>query len=404
MHASIAPSAAVAHMQDGKLIVWAHTQGVYGPRANIAQVLRMPIEDVRVIHMEGAGCYGHNGADDAALDAALIAKTYPGIPVSLKWMREDEHRWEPYGTAMVMKCNASLDPNGNVAAWNYDVYSYPHLGRPAAEGNKSSLIAAGHLEKPFERPAPRFVKARHVGSHRNADPLYDFSNKRIVKHFVPDSPLRTSSLRGLGAFANVFAVESFMDELAYAAGTDPVAFRLKHLSDERAKVVIEAAAEKAGWGNPLPEGWGRGIGFARYKNAASYCAVIVDLRIAKDLGAIEMKRAVIAADSGQIINPDGLSNQLEGGFIQAVSWALKEEVRWESGGIKSRDWASYPILRINEFPVVETVLINRTGAPFLGSGEASAGPTPAAIGNAIFDAVGVRLRNLPFALPLEAFD
>jgi len=238
-----------------------------------------------------------------------------------------------------------------------------------------------------------------VGSHRNADPLYTFPKRRIVKQFVPDSPLRTSSFRGLGAYANVFAIESFVDELAYAAGIDPVAFRLRYLDDERARAVIEAAAEKARWDSDKPAGWegfGRGIAFARYKNRAGYAAVVVELTVDRTSGRIQLERAVIAADSGQIVNPDGLSNQLEGGFVQAASMTLKEQVQWDREIVASADWESYPILRFADVPVLETVLINRPGSPFLGSGEMSTGPTPAAIGNAVFDAVGVRLRDLPF--------
>ncbi len=230
MHASLGPSAAVAHMSDGKLTIWVHSQGVYPIRGTIAHVLGMEIDQVRVIHMEGAGCYGHNGADDAALDAALLARAFPGRPVSLKWTRENEHTWEPYGPAMVMQMQASLDTGGDVIDWNHDVWSYPHFGRARSGDKTSGLLAAWHLAEPYSRPALQPVLAPHVGSHRNADPLYKFPYKRIVKHFIPKSPLRTSALRGLGAYANVFAIESFMDQLAHSAGVDPLEFRLNHLS------------------------------------------------------------------------------------------------------------------------------------------------------------------------------
>jgi CO/xanthine dehydrogenase Mo-binding subunit/aerobic-type carbon monoxide dehydrogenase small subunit (CoxS/CutS family) len=399
MHGSLGPSAAVAHMVEDRLTVWCHVQGVYPPRAAIAQVLGMSEEDVCVVHVQGPGCYGHNGADDAALDAALLARALPGRPVSLKWTRADEHAWEPYGPAAVFQMQASLNSAGDVIDWNHDVWGYTTIGRPRPSADTSGMLAAWHLAEPFRRPRPVSSRGPHVGLHRNADPLYVFPQRRIVKHFVPDTPLRTSALRSLGAFANVFAIESFMDELAHAAGADPVAFRLRHLEDERARAVIEAAAEKAGWeaGQRLPgEGRGRGVAFAQYKNRQSYIALIVELRVNPDSGHVRLERAVIAADAGQIVNPDGLSNQLEGGSVQAASWTLKEQVAFDRDGVISVDWYSYPVLRFPEAPTVETVLLNRPGQPILGSGEAAPVPTGAAIANAIFDAVGVRLREIPF--------
>jgi nicotinate dehydrogenase subunit B len=397
MHASLGPSGAVARMDNGKLTLWVQSQGVYPIRAAVAHVLDMAESDIHVIHVEGAGCYGHNGADDAALDAALLAHAYPGRPVSLKWTREDEHTWEPYGPAMVMQLQASLGEDGSVIDWNHDVWSYPHLGRSRVEGQTSGLLAAWHLAEPFTQAPLKPVLASHVGSHRNADPLYDFPNRRVVKHFVPDSPLRVSALRGLGAFGNVFAIESFMDELAHHTGIDPLEFRLSHLNDDRAKAVITAAGERAGWGsNDGDENRGQGLAFAQYKNRQCYAAVVVDLEVEPQSREIKLKKAVIAADAGQIVSADGLSNQLEGSFVQAASWTFFEQVNFDRQGITSQDWDSYPILRFSQSPRIETVLINRPGLPFLGSGEAAQGPTPAAIANAIFDAVGVRLREIPF--------
>jgi len=399
MHAAMGPSAAVAQWTQGKLTVWSHTQGAYPLRGALAQVLRLDLADIHVIHTEGAGCYGHNGADDVALDAALLARALPARPIAVQWMRADEHAWEPYGPAMVVKLQASLDAAGTVSHWNEDIWSYPHSGRPRAGGATSGLLAAWHLELPFPLPTNRLMGGRHSGSYRNGDPLYAFPQRRIVNHHVDNSPLRTSSMRSLGAYANIFAIESFVDELAQSAGVDPVAFRLRNLSDERAKAVIEAAATKAGWQprvQPVGTGRGRGIAFAQYKNAQCYAAVVVELTVDQTSGQIHLERAVIAADAGQIINPDGLSNQLEGGFVQAASWTLLEEVGFNITGIISRDWESYPILRFTAAPVIETVLLNRPDLPFLGSGEASQNPTPAAIANAVFDAVGIRLRQIPF--------
>jgi CO/xanthine dehydrogenase Mo-binding subunit len=294
---------------------------------------------------------------------------------------------------------ASLNPDGKVIDWNHDVWGYPHLGRARSSGDTSGLLGAWHLEKPLPKPELIPILAPHVGSHRNADPLYAFPKRRVVKHFIPDSPLRVSALRGLGAYANVFAIESFMDELAHTAGIDPVEFRLINLEDDRARAVIEAAAEKIGWGTSSPaagEGLGHGIAFAQYKNRQCYAAVAVELIVDIDSGEISLEKVVIAADAGQIVNPDGLSNQLEGSFIQAASWTLNEQVTFDQQGITSRDWDTYPILRFPQAPKIETVLLNRPGFPFLGSGEAAQSPTPAAISNAIFDVVGIRLREIPF--------
>ena len=398
MHASLGPSAAVGLFDDGKLTLWVHSQGVYPQRANIAHVLNMDEADLHVIYRDGAGCYGHNGADDAALDAALLARAFPGQPVALQWTRADEHGWEPYAPAMRVALQASLNEAGDVVDWNHDVYSPTHLGRSRVGQGVSGLLASWHLADPFSAPDVTPALWPHVGSHRNADPLYTFPRRRIVKHHLPHSPLRTSAMRGLGAYANVFAIESFMDEVAHAAGDDPVTFRLRHLEDARARAVIEAAAEKAGWQSEERDGdgRGRGIAFARYKNRQTYAAVIADVRVEKESGIIHLERAVIAADAGEVVNPDGLANQLEGGFVQAASQTLYEEVKWDDSGITTLDWDSYPILRFPAAPVVEVVLLNRPGEPFMGAGEAAQGPTPAAIANATFAAAGIRLREIPF--------
>ena len=321
MHASLGPSAAVAQLIDGQLTVWSHSQGPFPLRSAIAHVLGMESDAVRVIHMDGPGCYGHNGADDAALDAALLARAYPGYPVSVKWMREDENAWEPYGPSMIMDVQASLSEEGDIIDWNYDVWSNSASGRPRPDREGGSgLLASWHLEEPFKPLSPSPQKAPRSGSSRNADPLYRLPRKRIVNHLLPDSTLRASSLRGLGAYANVFAIESFMDELARAADTDPVEFRLRHLTDERARAVIEKVAEMADWESGIDtKGFGRrpgpdrdtgldrgaGLGFLRYKNNASYVAAIVELRVNRSAGKIFLVKGFIACDAGQIVNPDG---------------------------------------------------------------------------------------------------
>jgi nicotinate dehydrogenase subunit B len=397
MHASLGPSAALAHFNNEQMHVISHSQGIHSLRGALAHVLDMPESLIRVQHMEGAGCYGHNGADDVALDAALLARTIPGRPVLLKWMRHDEHAWEPYGSCMVVKMQGSLDTDHNVIDWNHDAYSHTHSGRPRGREGASNLLSAWHIDPPMLPPTPRPGKGNHGGIHRNADPLYAFPQKRVVKHFVPNSPLRTSALRGLGSTGNVFAIESFMDELAFAAKIDLVEFRLCHLADARARDVIQKAAEKANWASDVPHsGHGRGIAFAQYKNQKCYVAVIFDVHVDTTTGQIDLNRATIAADAGHIVNPDGIISQLEGGVIQAASWALKEEVTFEHHAITSRDWESYPIITFPEVPEVETTLINRPGLPSLGCGEATQGPTPAAIANAVFNAIGIRLRQMPF--------
>ncbi len=397
MHGSIGPSAALAVIEDGRLTVWTHSQGIYILRASMAEALGMEIEALRLIHVPGAGCYGHNGADDVALDAALTARTLPGTPVMLKWTREDEHAWEPYGSAMAMELRASLDADGHVTAWSHESYSDTYNMRPRPGPDRigpARLLATRHLADPLAAPVPRPAMARHVGIHRNIDPLYTFTERRLVKHLVRDLPLRTSALRALGAYANVFAIESFMDELAVAAGQDPVAFRLDHLDDDRAVDVLKAVATHVGAWDEAPDR-GRGIAFARYKNNATYAAVGVEVEVT-DAAEVRLRRAVIAADAGQVVDPDGLTAQLEGGLIQAASWTLHEEVRFDRGGITSRDWDSYPILRFDNIPRIETVLLDRPDLPFLGAGEATAGPTAAAIANAIRDATGLTLRRLSF--------
>jgi CO/xanthine dehydrogenase Mo-binding subunit len=393
-HASIGPSCAVARLEGDRYTVWTHSQGIYPLRRDLAQVLGVEQERVAVRHMDGAGCYGHNGADDAALDAALLARATPGRPVRVQWMREDEFCWEPYGPAMVIRLKASLDKDGGISDWNEDIWSNSHSTRPSGLGGVN-LLAAWHLEKPFSPAPPRNPPLPGGGSHRNAIPLYDFPNQRVTNRLIKRMPLRVSALRALGATANIFAIESFMDELAEAAGADPVEFRLRHLKDARARAVIETVAARAGWrkGEKGDGARGRGIGFARYKNGAIYMAVIVEVEMGRD---IAVRRAWAALDAGLVINPDGIINQTEGGIIQAVSWALKEAVRYDRSRILTTNWEEYPILTFEEFPQVEVTIINRPDQPPLGAGEGTQGPTAAAIANAIHNAMGVRLRDMPF--------
>jgi CO/xanthine dehydrogenase Mo-binding subunit len=397
MHASIGPSCAVALLKDGMLTVWTHAQGVFPLRAAIAEMLEMPLERVRCVHMEGAGCYGHNGADDVAADAALLARALPGRPVRVQWMREQEHTGEPYGSAMVSEARGGLDAAGNIVAWDYAVWSNTHSTRPGGAGQ---LLAARNLERPFAPPPPRPIPLPAGGGDRNAIPLYQLPQARVVSHFVPEMKLRVSALRALGAYMNVFAIESFMDELARAAELDPVAFRLKHLADPRAREVVTIAAERFGWsaGARPASGRGRGFAFARYKNLAAYAAVAVEVAVDRESGRVRLVRAVAAVDSGEAVNPDGIRNQIEGAILQAASWTLYEAVRFEARGIVSRDWSTYPILGFGAAPErVEVHVVDRPGTPYLGTGEAGQGPTAAALANAVADATGVRIRELPLS-------
>jgi len=394
-HGSIGPSCALAHWVDGAVTVWSHTQGVYPDRAAIAEMLRLPPDKVRVIHAEGSGCYGHNGADDAAADAALIARAVPGRPVRLQWMREQENGWEPQGPSMVTEVEAALDAGGRIVDWDYGVWSSSHNMRPGSAG---ALLAARLVAEPFPMPEPKPAPQPEGAGDRNGIPLYHLPGGRVVHHFLRDMPLHTSAMRSLGAYMNVFTIETFMDDLARAAGTDPVAFRLQHMEDARAREVIETAAARFGWkaGQRAPRGRGYGFGFARYKNLAAYCAVATEVEVSHETGRVRLLRAVAAVDSGQVVNPDGLRNQVEGAILQSASWTLYESTTWDDAAITSVDWSTYPILRFQEVPdSIEVHIVERPGMPFLGAGETGQGPTGASIGNAILDATGLRLRDVP---------
>ncbi|MHC1744501.1 MAG: molybdopterin cofactor-binding domain-containing protein [Syntrophobacteraceae bacterium] len=395
-HASIGPSCAVAEMKDGKLHVWSHTQGVYPLRDDLAGVMKLDPKSVVVSHVQGAGCYGHNGADDVALDAALLARAVPGRPVKVQWMRDDEFAWEPFGSAMVMQLRAGLAADGSIVDWQHELWSNGHSTRPGVRGS-SNLLAAWYLAEPFE-PGPVRGGSQPAGAEdRNAVPLYAFPSQKIVRHLIKDMPLRTSALRTLGAYGNVFALECFMDELAARVGVDPVAYRLRHLSDPRGRAVIETAAAKSDWRiDSRSDGvHGRGFGFARYKNLSCYVACVADVAVDRKTGRVDVIRMVAVADAGQIINPKGLEMQIEGGVIQSASWTLKEAVTFDRSKVTARDWAGYPILTFPEIPKVEVHLLSRPTEKPLGSGEASSGPAAAAIVNAVSHALGRRIRDLP---------
>ncbi len=397
MHASLGTSCAIATFDEGSgtMTVQTHSQSVWSTASAIAELLGLPEENVHLQHVQGSGCYGHNMADDAAADAALIARAVPGRPVRLQYTRAQEHKWEPYGSAMVSEVAAGLSEDNQILDYDYQVWSTPHGTRPG--GQAGNLLVGRFVEQPFEQAMPGPGGPPNYNSARNAIADYDFAGHVVTDKFVPQMPLRVSSTRGLGAFANVFANESFMDELAAAAGVDPYEFRLNHISDPRLRDCLTAAAEGFGWADWEPqEGRGRGIAIARYKNYAAMSAVALEVEVSRRNGRLQVLRAVCSVDAGQVVNPDGLSNQIEGGFVQALSWALKEQVRFDNTRILSEDWASYPILTFNEVPPVEVIVLDRPGQPFLGAGEACCGQAGAALANAVFDATGVRLRDMPF--------
>jgi CO/xanthine dehydrogenase Mo-binding subunit len=365
-------------------------------RQHLAKLTGLGEANITAVHVEGSGCYGHNAADDVAGDVALLARATNGRPVKLQWMREDEFGWEPYGSPMVMKMQGRINDAGEIVEWRHDVWSHPHSTRPGGGG--TNILAGADLAKP--QPLGEAINSPQPAgaADRNAVPLYDFPRQKNVLHYLPEMPLRTSALRTLGADANVFAAESFIDELAVAAGADPVEFRLRHMKDARARAVIEAVAQKAGWkrGAEGDGRHGRGFSFAKYKNLAAYVAMVVDVEVDRASGKVSVQRAFAAVDAGMIVNPDGVRNQIEGGIIQSTSWTLKEQLQYDQHKVLTRSWSEYPILTFPEVPAVEIVLLDRPEEKSLGTGEGSQGPTVAAIANAIAHATGRRARDLPF--------
>ncbi|MCK1510967.1 molybdopterin cofactor-binding domain-containing protein [Bradyrhizobium sp. 18] len=391
-HASIAPSCAMARWDGDRVHVWTHSQGVYLLRADLAIVLKLPAENIVVEHIEGAGCYGHNAADDVALDAVLLAKAAGGRPVRVQWSRHDEMAHAPFGAAMAIEIEADLDADNEIVGWRHAIWSNGHAARPGRAA-QPALLAATEITNPYPRlistnPPP----ANGGGGDRNSVPLYDLKAWTVTSHRLLTMPVRTSALRTLGGQGNVFAIESLLDEVAALRGEDPIAFRLRHLRDERAKDVIRAAARRAQWKPEKQAGIGHGVGFARYKNTGAYCAAIAEVEGTED---IRVKRLTLAVDVGEAINPDGVINQIEGGAIQATSWVLKERVRFDRTRVTSTSWTDYPILTFSEVPMVDVEIVQRPEIEPVGAGEAAHGPVTAAIANAVYDCLGVRVRDLP---------
>ena len=417
MHGALAPSCSVADVRPApdatgiRATIWSGTQGPFPLQSAIADLLHIPVSQVRVIYLEAAGCYGHNGADDVCADAALLSQ-FAGRPVRVQWTRQDEHGWEPLGPAMVHQMNGGLDESGGVAAWEHIVFTPTHNTRPGGAGSLLAAQAIGVLPQALPN-APT-----NAGT-RNAPINYTFVNSRLVAEHVrifatvgtgrnPASPLvntllRPSALRSLGGFSNSFANESFMDELAAASGQDPLAFRLRNLSDPRAIAVLNAMAQQAGWSQPLPPSTnglprGRGIAFQRYETVETYVATYAEVQVNPVTGAVQVTRVVVAHDCGLIINPDGLRNQIEGNVMQGISRTLFEKVSYDANGVTSVVWTTYPVLHFTDVPPsVEIVLIDQPTQPSWGAGEPAIGTLSAAIANAVFNATGARVRTLPMS-------
>jgi nicotinate dehydrogenase subunit B len=392
-HASVAPSCAIARWDGESVTVWCHSQGIFLLRDAIAAGLGLAAGQVTVQYVEGAGVFGQNGADDVAMDAVLLARAVPGRAVRVQWTREDEMCWSPLGSAMLARVSAGLDTGGRIVTWRQDVWSNGFMGRPT-QGGDPRLLALTQLAggRPMP-PAADLQPANWMGASRNSVPGYDIPGIHVTRHRVLDMPIRTSSLRSLGAHLNVFAIESFMDELAAAAGADPVRFRLAHLTDPRARQVLTQAADMAGWDTRVRrDGTGYGAGVARYSGVAGYCAAVAEVEADTD---IRVRRLWLAVDVGRVINPDGVINQVEGGAVQSASWTLREQVRFDRDKITSAGWDSYPILRFTDTPEVIVRVMDAPGEAEVGAGEVAQGPVAGAIGNAVADAVGVRVRDLP---------
>lgn len=394
-HGSIGPSCAVALFEDGELTIWSHSQGVFDMHRATAELVGLVPDKVRVIHTPSAGCYGQNGADDVTAEAALIAMALPGRPIRLQWMREQEFGWEPLGCAMVTEVEASIGPDKRISSWKYHVWSNSHNNRPVKAGG---YAVAQEVARPFPMQEAKPIPMPEGDGDRNANPLYDFPHMDVRYHFVPQMPLRVSALRSLGAHLNIFTLESMLDELAHAGGVDPLAFRLAHMRDERARAVMIAAARAFGWEKRKKGNGQRGSGmaFARYKNIGAYCALAMEIEVERETGTIFIHRVNAAVDAGQPASPDGIRNQVEGGIIQSLSWAIHEEMTIDESKRTGFDWGSYPILRFDQVPgSIDVEVMRRPGLPFLGAGETAQGPTSAALANAIADATGARLRDMP---------
>ncbi len=390
-HASIGPCCSIAQWKGDCLEVYTHSQAVFAMKRTLASIFDINEDNVDVIHKHGSGCYGHNGADDVVLDAVLAAKELNGSPIRVVWSREDELSWSPLAPGMVTQINANLRDNSMIESFDISVKSPPHVKRPSGE-NGEYILAAEHISNPINPPNPIDTPLdKGGGADRNSMPLYDIPNIKIQKQIVYDLPWRTSAMRGLGAFVNVYAIETLMDDIASIHGIDPIEYRLKHLSDPRIIELIERVIDVSNW-TDSSSGLPKGFAFSRYKNSGAYCAMVVEVNVDE---SIELINAWAAIDAGEVVNADGIRNQIEGGIIQATSCTLMEEVDFDGEIISATDWENYPILKFKQTPKIQVELIDRPDEPFLGVGEAAHGPTAAAISNALFSAMNIRIKQLP---------
>jgi CO/xanthine dehydrogenase Mo-binding subunit len=392
-HASIGPSCAVADVRADGATVWTASQGTHGNRDTFARFLGLPREKVRLIYLDGAGCYGMNGHEDAAADAAIVSRAV-GRPVRVQWSREDEHGWDPKGPPQLLDLTGTVSPDGRILDWRTEMW-LPKATRGLPNIPLLAPAAAG-LDT---------VRGLQPGLiSQNADPPYAADNVKVLVHWLRDAPLRPAPIRSPGKPGNCFAVESFVDELAAAARVDPVDFRARGLTDPRGIEVIRRAAARIGW-QPRPSSGrpaagailrGRGFAYVHYKHGETYVAMGLQVAVDRESGRIRVERVACAHDCGQIINPDGVRAQVEGCILQTLSRALMEEVLFEPSRVTSVDWSSYPILRFSDVPDLDIELIDRPSLPPFGAGEAACTPVAAALANAVFDATGARLRTVPF--------
>ena len=395
MHGMIGPSCAVADVKADKATVWSGSQGPFRTRATVATILKIPEQNVRIVYHEASGSYGRMSTDDVAEDAALLSRAV-GAPVRVQWSRRDEHGWEPKGPAQLDEVKAAVDGEGKLVAWDFVDY-----GQPWTASGSTPLLAS--LQVGIRPNNPGGSNGTQSAGEIYAVPNHKIVIQQIDWHFPEPIPLRTSNLRAPGDPARCFASECFLDEIAADLRADPAEFRQRHLSDnKRGSACLKAAADKAQWEkrpSPAPAAGGniaKGRGVAVTQRANAYAAAVAEVEVNKSTGNVVVKRIVCAHDCGLIVNPDGVTNQIEGNVIQGVSRALFEEVAFDANGVTSLDWQSYPILKFTDVPEIEIVLINRPEMPSLGAGEPSIIPVPAAIANAIFDATGARLREAPF--------
>jgi nicotinate dehydrogenase subunit B len=407
-HGSIGPSCAVVEIKDEKVTCWSASQAPHRLRRQLAAMLTLPLNNVHCLYVEGAGCYGRNGHEDAAADAALLSRAVDGRPVRVQWMRADEHGWDPKCPPVLVDLRAGLDEAGKVLAWESEFFVPKDGVAPVP------LLAAMLAGLPPVPAAEEFLGNNETGATVNALVLnantrntaipYSIPNVKTLSHLLDDTPFRSSWLRAPGRMQNTFANECFMDELAATAGVDPLEFRLKYLSDARGVELMRRLAAIANWQQrPSPRNntngdivTGRGICYIKYELMRTYVGAVAEVEVNRKTGEIAIQRFYVAHDCGQIINPDGLMNQIEGNVIQSISRTLKEEIQFDRSGVTSLHWATYPILTFAEVPEVVIELIDRPTEPPWGAGEPASAVVPSAIANAVFDAVGVRLRSVPF--------